>query len=281
MKHAWLIIAHNEFEVLQLLVSALDDARNDIFVHIDKKVKEIPALRAGKSRLLILKERLDVRWGAPSQIACELLLMQTALQNGDYDRFDIISGTHFPLKGMDAISAFYEENEGRELMHLWDKDERDIGNKFQRYNLCVSGFTSKSSLVRKLSQFVWKSAHGVQKRLKINRFPGESFVKSDNWASLTRRAAEYLVTHSGEIQKKYRFSYCGDEYFVATELGKAGQFNIVNTDKLLKVDFIRYNPHVFTLDDYDFLTASECLFARKFSSAHLDVVNRLMQDIQR
>ena len=30
-KHAYLIIAHNEFEILKLLVNALDDARNDIY----------------------------------------------------------------------------------------------------------------------------------------------------------------------------------------------------------------------------------------------------------
>lgn len=29
--HAYLIIAHNEFEVLQKLVGALDDPRNDIY----------------------------------------------------------------------------------------------------------------------------------------------------------------------------------------------------------------------------------------------------------
>lgn len=29
--HAYLIIAHNEFEVLQKLIEALDDPRNDIY----------------------------------------------------------------------------------------------------------------------------------------------------------------------------------------------------------------------------------------------------------
>ena len=37
MKHAYLILAHNEFEVLRKLISALDDPRNDIFIHFDEK----------------------------------------------------------------------------------------------------------------------------------------------------------------------------------------------------------------------------------------------------
>ena len=36
-KHAYCILAHGNWEQLQLLVSVLDDERNDIFLHIDKK----------------------------------------------------------------------------------------------------------------------------------------------------------------------------------------------------------------------------------------------------
>lgn len=38
-KHAYMIIAHNEFDLLEILVRLLDDPRNDIYVHIDAKVK--------------------------------------------------------------------------------------------------------------------------------------------------------------------------------------------------------------------------------------------------
>lgn len=37
MRHAFLLIAHNEFQLLKVLLSMLDDKRNDIFLHIDKK----------------------------------------------------------------------------------------------------------------------------------------------------------------------------------------------------------------------------------------------------
>lgn len=277
MTHAWLIIAHNEFEILQLLVSALDDVRNDLYVHIDKKVKVLPALSAKKSRLFLLKDRLDVRWGAPSQISCELSLMRTAFENGPYDRFHIISGTHLPLKSNDFIHAFFKEYDGCELMHVWEKDERDIGNKLQRYNFFVKGFSCRSSQIKKIAHFCWNLTQGIQKKLKINRFPNEVFIKSDNWVSLTREAAAYLVKNAGLIESKYRFSYCGDEYFVATELHHAGGFTIIDTEKLLKVEFIRYNPKIYTMEDYDTLASSDCLFARKFSSSHLDIAIRVLQ----
>ena len=60
MKHAYLILAHNEFGLLQTLVSCLDDPRNDIFIHIDKKVKEMPKLKAAKAGMTILDNRIDI-----------------------------------------------------------------------------------------------------------------------------------------------------------------------------------------------------------------------------
>ena len=39
MKHAYLIISHKDFDILECIVKLIDDKRNDIFIHIDKKVE--------------------------------------------------------------------------------------------------------------------------------------------------------------------------------------------------------------------------------------------------
>ena len=36
-RHAYLIMAHNHFDFLKELLGCLDDNRNDIYLHIDKK----------------------------------------------------------------------------------------------------------------------------------------------------------------------------------------------------------------------------------------------------
>ena len=38
-KHAYLIVAHNNFYILEKLIRLIDDTRNDIYLHIDKKTK--------------------------------------------------------------------------------------------------------------------------------------------------------------------------------------------------------------------------------------------------
>ena len=41
MKHAYLIIAHNEPDVLKTLLLMLDDERNDIYLHVDARAVEL------------------------------------------------------------------------------------------------------------------------------------------------------------------------------------------------------------------------------------------------
>lgn len=38
--HAFLIIAHNEFDILEKVIKLLDDNENHLYIHIDKKVKD-------------------------------------------------------------------------------------------------------------------------------------------------------------------------------------------------------------------------------------------------
>jgi len=97
LKQAYLIIAHNEFEILQRLVSELDAEGTDIYIHFDAKVKDLPEISTKKSRLFVLDNRVNVQWGTVSQIKCELALFEAAAANGPYDFYHVISGTHYLL----------------------------------------------------------------------------------------------------------------------------------------------------------------------------------------
>ena len=83
-KHAFLILAHNEFEILRLLVSRLDDSRNDIFIHFDKKVEVLPEINVKEACLTILQDRKDVRWGGFNMVEAEYALFEEAFSKGPY-----------------------------------------------------------------------------------------------------------------------------------------------------------------------------------------------------
>ena len=67
MKHAYLIIAHDEPYILEKVLKLIDDERNDIYLHIDKKWKDFN-FKYFKSVVreshLFFTKRLDVRWGS-------------------------------------------------------------------------------------------------------------------------------------------------------------------------------------------------------------------------
>lgn len=120
MKHAYLILAHHEPEVLQLLLTALDDARNDIFLHIDRRSKRLFARfekwQPQSAGFFLLEEREAPAWGHISIVRAELRLFSAALAQGEeYAYYHLLSGMDLPLKSQDEIHDFLTHIKARSL----------------------------------------------------------------------------------------------------------------------------------------------------------------------
>ena len=116
MKHAYLIIAHNEFEILKRLIQALDDERNDIYIHFDRKLNHYPDCRTSYAKLTFLEERMDVRWGDISVVDAEFALFDEAYRRGEYSYYHLLSGVDMPLKTQNYIHRFFEKNAEKSLL---------------------------------------------------------------------------------------------------------------------------------------------------------------------
>lgn len=280
MKHAYLIIAHNEFEVLKRLINALDDERNDIYVHIDAKVRIMPQLHCERSRLYILKKRINVRWGDVSQIKSEYALWEEAYPHGPYSYYHLISGTHLPLKSQDVIHHYYDAKQGNSIISPMYTNEYEIDLKIRRYNLFTYTYNSSNKIIKTLSQFLWRVSGFVQKRLDIRRYKKEQFYKASNWVSLTHEAIGYMLSSKREIIAKYKYSWCGDEFFVPSELSRSPlKDDIIYADDILKVCFVGSTPRILTDKDLEMLIQSDSLFARKFSEKNLSITEQLIHSI--
>ena len=99
-KHAYLIIAHNEPEVLRTLLAMLDDVRNDIFVHIDRRAcsvyESIKDYKVEHSALIFLEHPIAVYWGDISQVQVEYMLFERAFSQGPYAYYHLLSGVDLP-----------------------------------------------------------------------------------------------------------------------------------------------------------------------------------------
>lgn len=267
MFHAWLIIAHDEFGILQRLVSALDAPGCDFYLHIDRKVPQLPEINADYSRLFFLENRIDVRWGSVSQIRCEFALFEAAAASGPYDYYHIISGTTLPLKQFSQLDSFFQNKAGSSIFSSLGTDlpyqER---LKVRQYNLFLRNYASQNSFRKHISQFFWKSAIAAQRIVGLETNREKVFYKASNWVSLTEEAVQYLLSKKKEILKTYRFSFCGDEFFVPSELMASPLKDTLRNDEhYLLHNISRSNASTYRLNEFDELSKTGYLFARKFT----------------
>lgn len=281
MRHAYLIIAHNEFEVLQHLLDALDDKRNDVFIHIDKKVKRYPNLYMKYGQLSILENSVEVYWGHISQIEAEYLLFETAHKNGPYAYYHLISGVHLPLYNQSYLHDFFDKLRGKDLLMKMDTPDEEVTIKVRKYNFFIKNYFSSRGFMRKINQFLWRMSIFFQKIFDIRANRYEIFYKASNWLSLSQKSVEYTLKEKSKVLKRYRYSFCGDEFFVPSILENGPlKSNIIYYDKLLKCDFEGANTKAYSLANYDDIVSSGCLFARKFSVQDINVVEKTLNNIK-
>lgn len=287
MKHAYLIIAHHEFEVLTRLIEALDDPRNDIYIHFDQKISELPLIRANYSRLYILEERIDVRWGDVSQIESEIALFEQAVQHGPYAYYHILSGVDMPLKSQDFIHDFFTQHKGKEFIGFnQDDNYKSISRKVQRYHIYPKYFRSGkgiSDFLRRLLRFIFL-------RMQFIFFPLRNkqilFRKGLNWVSVTQEFVLFLLGKRVEIMGNYQYTFCADEIFLQTICWNSSfREKLFDSDNeghgCMRLIGWKNNDLVDWEDkDFEILMNSDALFARKFNSKHIGVVNRILKGVK-
>ena len=102
MRHAFLIIAHNEPEILAALLRQLDAPDFDVFLHIDARAtamrERFSSYKPSLGRYFLLEHPLAVCWGDISQMDVEMRLFRAAMQQGRYAYCHLLSGVDLLLK---------------------------------------------------------------------------------------------------------------------------------------------------------------------------------------
>ena len=280
MKHAFLVIAHNEF-VLKYMLNALDHEYVDIFVHFDKKVKDLPKLSTNKSRLYVLSERIDTRWGDFSQIETEMVLMAAASKVEHYLFYHIISGTHLPLKPITTILNYYNKLAGKNVFHHLNEGAQNQNIlKIRRWNLFTKSYAYGAHWKRRLYQILNERCIRLQAFWNIYRNKDLKLYQAANWVSLSDEAVRYILSNEKEINQLFKYTFCGDEYFVPTILMASSlKDTLISPKNILFQDMGAANARTLTLADCDDIINSDCLWARKFSMQEDKLVHLIHQHI--
>lgn len=290
--HAYMIIAHRQFDLLAKLITALDDERNDIFVHIDAKVRDFDFEKfkvLPKRSRIYFTPRIGVTWGDFSQVKCELILLAEVdkMQKSGrvYDYVHLISGADLPIKSNDEIHRFFNENAGRQFVHFTaDNVSESSEGRIKYYHL----FRRRRNLFTKILAQI---ALRVQMLCGVNRLKNKNIKvqKGCNWFSITGEFAAYIAQESERLKKILRFSYCGDEVFVQTALVNSPfaddvyMKNCGNNHLACArlIDWQRGNPYVFKMQDFDLIKNSPAMFARKFDmDVDSEIIDKVLQSIK-
>lgn len=271
-KHAYLIMAHKNDFTFQTLLRLLDDERNTLFVHMDRKLKNYNQSdvekMVSKASLIHTSKRMAVTWGGYSQIELEMLMLETATSVGNFDFYHLVSGNDLPIKPQDVIHSFFDSNAGKEFVQFQDI-QCNFDDRVNLYYFFQNIIGRKSSGLRCLENISLE----IQRKLKICRSPNLKLQKGANWFSITDDFARYVLNQKEMVRKVFRYSLCADELFLQTLLINSEYVNNLfystfdnNYYAIVRhIDWNRGEPYVFTIQDIDELKESPMMFARKFN----------------
>ena len=274
MKHAYLILAHNEPELLSLLVERLDDVRNDIYIHFDRKLSVLPNIKTQHAGLYILKDRVDVRWADVSMLEAEYKLFHAVVDSGcQYSHHHLISGVDLPLKNQDYIHSFFAQHQGKEFVGLHQRPMNSHADRALHYWHPFTRSFRGSGCVFAIKRILRYLVVQTQVLLGIRRNTTIPFHKGGQWVSITRELIDYLLEQEDRAFTIFSRTFGADEYFVPTLIWDTPfmerLFDATDESRgAMRYIGWRADGQLidFTPQDFPALQQTEYLFARKFNS---------------
>lgn len=272
-QNAYLIMAHRDFEILKNILIILDDDDADFFVHVDLKANDFNSKEfencVKKSNLTFI-DSMDIQWGDRSQIDLEIKLLKKATEK-KYDYYHLISGVDFPLKKPSEINYFFKINTGKNYI---DFDDNSNIDRLKYYYW----FQRKIGKKKNFLYYLQKTSIIIQKVFRINRIKGKecAIYKGANWFSITYDLANYIVSNFSEYSKLFDYTICADEIFLQTIAMSSPYKDTIVKDCMREIDWKRGDPYIFRSEDYNMLTNSNKLFARKFDT---EVDKHIIEDL--
>ena len=213
MKHAFLILAHNNFCSLTRLVDQLDHTDNDIFIHFDSKISTIPELASNNAGLFITNNRIDVRWGDISVVMAEFSLFQEALEQGPYARYHLLSGVDICLKSNQEIHTFFDNYSDKEFIgYTLTELNPELLRKAGRWHLFPRSFRDaplwQKAVRHTFIRFQEMTGHIRNKDIELK--------KGSQWVSVTHAMANLFVSSKDWVTEHFSHTFCSDEIVMQT-----------------------------------------------------------------
>ena len=275
-RHAYLVTVYDNFPVLENLLRMLDDSRNEIFIHVDRRVRNFDFKYfenlCHHSRVIFVT-RVRVHWGHYSQIQSVFNLLDQATKTY-HSHYHLLSGADLPIKSQDYIHDFCAQHGGKQFVGFGQGDFHSRLRWFYFFNHYRRPASRRREVVARFFAFAAMLSFRLQSLLGIDRLKSwdHDIKKGSDWFTVTHQAALYLLANRKKIWRLFRFSDIPTEFYVQTLLWNSDFrdriFDIGDEfrSSVRHVDWSRGSPYVFRSIDLPELLASPRLFARKFDA---------------
>lgn len=215
MKQVFLIQAHKDLGQLNALVGQLRDDDFLVYVNLDRKCDLDPAGVDRRARLV--RDRIDVHWGAFSQVQATLnSLVQIVAEVPEFDKVLFLSAQDFPLLSNAALKDELARLRDHELLDTvaigtapgqWAADYR------YQYFYCGQGAKAGRLLCSLLNKAMRTA--GITRRMPGGMQP----YGGSSWWALSRDCVRMLLERVRSEPRTVRFFRtvaCPDEMFFQT-----------------------------------------------------------------
>lgn len=279
MKFVYGIICHRITPSLQVLICELSKSPNSIIlIHVDKK-SDINQFKKNinNENIIYISDRIDVQWGDFSQIEATLKLLNEA-KKYKFKYFSLLSGDDICVKSIFQIEGFLLKSNQEYIGHDKFTDPTPRLKYIYSYNFLFKKNSSKSFTEKLLTKLIVISFY---KGFFRNNFYQDlpKLYKGTNWFTLTYDCISYIhsyLDNNKNYINAFKKSFCGDEVFFHTIIYNSNFKEKVNLNydlspPMMALRYIDWKtgpdyPRTLDLSDFDKISSSNALFARKMSA---------------
>ena len=272
MRHAFLILAYNEFWLLKKLVDFLSNNNCDIYLNLDRRaeVPEDVLLYFTSNKAVRNITRRVIHWGGHSMLECELHMLEYALYEKRADYFHLLSGQDYPIKPLSEFFAFFEIEKGKNFLLCEKADFQTIWRRLLLFQP-LDWYDEREKWGEKISLGLLKFQMKFGLLRSVRHLPTTIHTGSQ-WFSLTKRACGFIVSYTHNHKtffRRLRHTFVSDEIYINSILKK-----YYDDEKIVSEDNLRYirwenengnNPSNLGKEHFAILASRHEFFARKFT----------------
>jgi hypothetical protein len=263
MKIAYLIMLHNNFSQVRWLIEAIYTNEDLFLIHIDKKSdhifsQQIEEYIKNRPNIKYLSRRRVYRFGW-SVVELELQAIRMLVSSKEEWQYLInLSGQDYPIKPISAIRA--------KLTAEWPRNFVEV----IPFSKMAELDPHDPHLARRLAFEMFRTVVTTRIRLPLPKMVNVRY-KGSAWFMLTRDFCEWLLSASitKQVEKLVRYTWNPDELFFQVLVMNSPYRNLLTEHYGREIIWPGgvSSPKTLGMEDYERISASPALFARKFDES--------------